>query len=77
MFALWCVLVVNGAIMTFYLRPRLAGKLKAGTTAAGVQASQQAKIEAAKWVERITRTDIVIALFIALCGASLRFGGIL
>lgn len=77
MFALWCVLVINGAIMTFYLRPRLAGKLKAGTSAAGVQASQQAKMDAAKWVERITRTDIVIAIVVALLGASLRFGGLL
>ncbi len=77
MFGLWCVLVANGALMTFYFRPRLAGKLRAGTSAAGVQASQQAKMEAAKWVERITRTDIVIALVIALLGASLRFGGLL
>ena len=75
MLALWCVLVANGVIMTFYLRPRLAGKLKAGTTAAGVQASQQAKMEAAKWVERITKADIIIAITIALGGASLRFGG--
>lgn len=77
MVALWCVLVVNGVIMTFYLRPRLAGKLKAGTTATQVQASQQAKIQAAKWVERITRTDLVIAVVIALFGASLKWGGIL
>ncbi|MBE7518174.1 MAG: CopD family protein [Thermoflexaceae bacterium] len=77
MFALWCVLCVNGAIMTFYLRPRLAGRLKAGTTSAGVQASQQAKMEAAKWIERITRADLVIAVFIALLGASLKWGGLL
>lgn len=77
MLILWCVLVVNGLIMTFYLRPRLAGRLKAGTTAASVQASQQMKMEAAKWVERITRTDIVIAILIAVGGASLKFGGIL
>lgn len=77
MFGLWCVLVVNGLIMTLYLRPRLTGKLKAGTTASGVQASQQAKMRAAKWVGRITRADIVIAIVIALLGASLRYGGLL
>ena len=77
MLGLWCVLVLNGAIMTFYLRPRLAGKLKAGATSAGVQASMQAKQEAAKWVGRITKADIVIACTIALFGASLRFGGLL
>ena len=77
MVLLWCVLVVNGLIMTFYLRPRLAGKLKAGTTAAGVQAAQQVKIQAATWVQRITRADLVIALVIALLGASLKWGGLL
>lgn len=77
MFFLWCVLVVNGLIMTFYLRPRLSSKLSAGTTTAGVQASQQSKMVAAKWVGRITKADIVIAIVIALFGASLRFNGIL
>ena len=77
MLILWCVLVANGAVMTFYLRPRLSGKLKPGTTSAGVQAAQQAKMEAAKWVERITKADIIIAIVIALFGASLRFNGIL
>jgi uncharacterized membrane protein len=77
MFALWCVLVANGAILTFYLRPRLAGRLKAGSGAATMQASQQAKMQAAKWAERLTRADIVIAVAIAIMGASLRFGGII
>jgi uncharacterized membrane protein len=77
MFFLWCVLVANGLIMTLYLRPRLSGKLKAGTTTAGVQASMASKMEAAKWVGRITKADIIIAVVIALCGASLRFNGIL
>jgi uncharacterized membrane protein len=77
MFALWCVLVANGLIMTFYLRPRLAGKLKAGTTTAGVQTSMQVKMEAAKWVGRLTKADILIAVVIALFGASLRFNGLL
>lgn len=77
MLLLWCVLVINGSVMTFYLRPRLSGKLKAGTTSAGVQAGMAAKQEAAKWVGWITKTDIVIAIVIALFGASLRFNGIL
>jgi len=75
MLFLWCVLVANGLVMTFYLRPRLAGRLKAGTTTAGVQASMQVKMEAAKWVGRITKADIIIALVIALFGASLKWGG--
>jgi hypothetical protein len=31
-------------------------------------------VSAAKWIERITRADLVIALFIVLLGASLSYG---
>lgn len=77
MILLWCVLVINGLLITFYLRPRLQGKLSTGTSAAGVTAAQTAKMQAATWVQRITRTDIVIAVVIALMGVSLAMGGLL
>lgn len=77
MFTLWCVLAINGALVTFRYRPRLAGKVTAGTTAANVTASQGARMEAATWVQRLTRADLVITVFIALLGASLKWGGLL
>lgn len=77
MFILWCVLVVNGVIITFVLRPRLQGRLGSGAGAAHVAASQNAKIRAANWVQRVTRADLVIAVVIALLGASLKWGGVL
>jgi uncharacterized membrane protein len=77
MILLWCVLAINGALITFYFRPRLQGKLGSGMSAAQVSAAQNAKIQAATWVQRITRTDIVIALLIALMGASLARGGLI
>lgn len=77
MFFLWCVLVVNGLIITFVLRPRLQGKLGSGAGAAHLAASQSAKMQAATWVQRITRADMVIAVTIALLGASLKWGGAL
>jgi uncharacterized membrane protein len=77
MFALWCVLVINGLIITFVLRPRLQGKLRSGVAASHVTAAQGAKMQAATWVQRITRADLVIAVAIALLGASLKWGGAL
>ena len=77
MLVLWGVLVVNGAIITFVLRPRLTGRLGAAGSATQAQAHTQSKIRAATWVTRLTRADIVIALGVALLGASQRFGGIL
>lgn len=76
MVILWCVLVANGAIITFVLRPKLVGRTGAGVSAAQVQSHQQGQIKAAEWVERITRIDLGIALVIALLGTSLQFGGI-
>ena len=77
MFILWCVLVVNGALITFVFRPRLAGKLTTGITAQQVSAAQAAKLEAATWIQRLTRIDLGVALLIALMGASLKWGGLI
>lgn len=76
MMMLWLVLVANGAIMTFVLRPRLAGKMKAQVSAAQVQARQQQMMRAAEHLTLITRIDLAIAFLVALLGASLRFGGL-
>ena len=77
MFVLWCALVVNGALVTLRFRPRLAGKITPGTSAAQVTASQGARIEAATWIQRLTRADLAIAAVTALLGASLKWGGLL
>jgi len=52
-------------------------KLSTGTSAAQVTAAQNAKIEAATWVQRLTRIDLAIAVVIALMGASLKWGGLI
>jgi uncharacterized membrane protein len=77
MFFLWCVLALNGALITFYFRPRLAGRLTARTSATQVSASQAAKVAAATWVQWLTRLDLAVALVIALMGASLKWGGLI
>jgi uncharacterized membrane protein len=73
---LWVALVVNGAVITFVLRPRLKAKLGAGTAAPQVEAGRQRLMQAATWITRLTRVDLAIALVVALLGASLKFGGI-
>jgi len=77
MFIIWCVLVVNGLLITFVLRPRLTGRLGTGTTAAGVSAAQNQKLKAAEWIQRLTRADLVLALIAAVLGASLKYGGLI
>ncbi len=75
MIVLWAVLVANGAIITFVLRPRLAQRASAQQGAAGVSRRLETMQSAATWVSRITRADLVIALFVVLLGASLAYGG--
>lgn len=77
MFLIWCLLVVNGLLITLYFRRRLTGKMQAGTSQAQVAAAQQSKQQAAEWVQRLTRIDLALALVAALLGASLKVGGIL
>ncbi|MHB1547159.1 MAG: hypothetical protein ACYCX8_00275 [Acidimicrobiales bacterium] len=80
MMALWAVLVVNGALITFVFRPRLAGKVAArggagaGAVAGAVAGRIEAMQEAATWVSRLTRIDLAIALVVVLLGASLAYG---
>ncbi len=75
MIALWVVLVVNGSVMTFVLRPRLKGKMvAAGAGAAQVQARQSQMMGTVRQMLWITRADLVIALLVPLAGAGLIHG---
>lgn len=71
LFIVWCILVVNGAILTFKIRPTLSQKAKAGVSAQGVAAKQEGQMKAAKWASRITRIDLGLGLFAATLGVSL------
>lgn len=74
MIVLWAVLVVNGSIMTFVLRPRLKGKMVATAGAAHVQARQTQMMGTVRQMLWITRADLVIALLVPLAGAGLIHG---
>lgn len=71
MIVLWAVLVVNGAIMTFVLRPKLKGKMGAQVGAQQVQARQQEMMKAVDRITLITRIDLGIALVMPFLGAGL------
>jgi uncharacterized membrane protein len=75
MIVLWAVLVVNGAIITFVLRPRLAQRASAPAGGAGVTERLEVMRAAANQVSLLTRVDLVVAVFIVLLGASLAYGG--
>lgn len=75
MMALWAVLVVNGALITFVLRPRLARRATARGGGASVAGQVESMQRAAQWVSRLTRVDLVLALVIVLFGASMAYGG--
>lgn len=76
MVSMWTVLVINGSIITFVLRPKLTGKVSPGLTAAQVQTHQQAQIRAASILSTITRIDLGIAFVVAFLGSSLGLGGV-
>lgn len=75
MFLLWCWIAVNGLFIARVFRPRLEGRIRPGTSAAQAASSQDAKMAAATWMQRLTRTDLVLATLIALLGVSLKWGG--
>lgn len=76
MVTLWFLLVVNGAIITFGLRPKLTARTGSGVSVDQAQAHQKNQINAATWIERLARADLAIALVVALLGSALQYGGI-
>jgi uncharacterized membrane protein len=74
---IWILLAVNGSLITFLLRPRLKGKLGAGSTSGQADRDRNAKVQAATWISHLSRADLVLALIAVLLGASLFWGGIL
>ena len=76
MLSIWLILVINGALITFLFRPKLKGKLTAGTNQSQANEDRNAKIRAANWIQDLTRLDMILAILAVLLGASLTQGGI-
>lgn len=76
MFLIWIMLVINGSLITFVLRPKLKGKLTAGTSQNQASEDRNAKMRAASWIQNLSRLDLALAILALLLGASLLRGGI-
>lgn len=76
LFLVWLILIVNGALITFVLRPRLTGKMAPGVSRDQANQSRDSKISAATWISHLTRVDLVLAVIAVLLGASLLRGGL-
>lgn len=75
MLIIWALLVINGGLITFWLRPTLTRKIAPGSSQAEVTKDRDAKMSAAVWIQNLTRADLVLALLAMLLGASLIRGG--
>lgn len=73
---LWCVLVINGLLITFWLRPKLSSRVGAMASTQDAQKAQSQKVQAARRATWLSRADLVIVFIIALLGSSLGYGGI-
>lgn len=76
LFVVWLILMINGALITFVLRPKLTGKMAAGVSRDQANQSRDSKISAATWISHLTRADLVLAVIAVLLGASLIRGGL-
>ena len=76
LFLVWCVLVVNGLLITFVFRPMLTGKLGAGATREQATRNTGGKMSAATWIQNLSRVDLVLAVIAVLLGVALARGGL-
>ncbi len=76
LFLVWLVLVANGSILTFKVRPKLAQKFDPGAGAQRVAATQKEQEKWAAWASRLVRIDLVLAVVAIVLGVSLKYGGL-
>jgi uncharacterized membrane protein len=78
MIAAWLVTVVNVAIITFVLRPRLIQKLAVGSnpSLADVEKRRAAQQAAYQWLERLNLINVGATTLALMAGASIAEGGL-
>ncbi len=77
LFVVWLILVGNGLVLTFKIRPKLAQKFDPGAGAQKVAATQKDQEKWANWASRLVRIDLGLAVLAIVLGVSLRFGGLI
>lgn len=73
---LFLLLVVNGLIMTFGIRPRVKALLPLKATEPELKAKQADMMSAASTLNRLIRLNLIIASLAVILGVYLTFGGI-
>ena len=75
MMLIWVTVTVNGAILTFYLRPRVIVKIPCNATRQEVEDKRNAAPAAAAWMRRLARYNAIAGMVAVVVGGFLRFGG--
>ncbi|MBI2964307.1 MAG: CopD family protein [Deltaproteobacteria bacterium] len=75
MIVIWLTVTVNGAILTFYLRPRVIVKLPYDATRQEIEDKRNAAPDAAAWMRRLARYNAIAGMVGVMVGGFLRFGG--
>ena len=75
MMTIWLTVTVNGAILTFYLRPRVIVKLPYDASRQEIEDKRNAAPNAAAWMRRLARYNAIAGMVAVMVGGFLRFGG--
>ncbi len=72
---IWWTLVASGAILTFYLRPRVVVKLPYSTSRTQVESAREATVQNAAWMRRLARYNAIASSVAILSAGFLGRGG--
>jgi uncharacterized membrane protein len=72
---IWTTLVITGAIMTFYLRPRVIVKLPYDASREEIEDDREKTIQYADWMRYLARYNGIAATVALITGAFLAKGG--
>jgi putative copper export protein len=73
---LWTTLIFTGAMMTFYLRPRVIVKLPYDASRESIEADREDTIRYADWMRRLARYNGVAAVIALISGVFMNQGGL-
>lgn len=73
---IWTTLIFTGAMMTFYLRPRVIVKLPYNASREEIETEREATMTYATWMRRMARYNGVSAVIALIVGALMAKGGL-
>lgn len=73
---IWTTLIFTGAMMTFYLRPRVIVKLPYNATREEIETERDATLNYAKWMGWMARYNGISAVIATIAGGLLAKGGL-